>query len=91
MQQNTVESTQQSAARTVRICEGCGELIPTKRLLAVPHAHMCVECQGKNDVPRAAEAKVNLNRMAFTHEPNEPVIRRSRTTFATYGLPSVMR
>lgn len=30
-------------------CLQCGKLIPKKRLDAVPHAELCIDCQSKND------------------------------------------
>jgi len=34
---------------TYGICEGCGQLISEKRLLALPFANLCVECKGKEE------------------------------------------
>ena len=31
------------------VCIGCGEAIPVERLMAVPFALQCVDCQGKLD------------------------------------------
>ena len=32
-------------------CVGCGLPIPLKRLLAMPLAELCVDCQTRQDVP----------------------------------------
>lgn len=40
------ESTQ-VATSTERFCVDCGELIPLKRVQAVPHCCRCVHCQTK--------------------------------------------
>lgn len=34
------------------LCEECEEEIPEKRLLLIPYATLCVECQGKRDPRR---------------------------------------
>lgn len=42
-------------ARTYGICELCGEEMPLARLVAVPIAKLCVDCQAKGERQRASE------------------------------------
>jgi len=34
---------------TYGVCEGCGQLIADKRLLALPFTNLCVECKGREE------------------------------------------
>jgi DnaK suppressor protein len=40
-------------------CEDCGDDIPEKRLLLMPHARYCAECQGKLD-PKRNQARTKI-------------------------------
>lgn len=37
-------------------CEECGELISEERLMAVPHARLCIACKEKDDTRKAEQA-----------------------------------
>jgi DnaK suppressor protein len=41
-------------------CQDCGDGIPEGRLKAMPYAELCVDCQAKQDVPRASATRRNL-------------------------------
>ena len=37
------------------VCEECGRLISEERLTAVPHARLCIECKGQEDVRKSEQ------------------------------------
>ena len=43
-------------------CEDCGGEIGEKRLIAIPWAGKCVECQSKGEIERRDPRKLNANR-----------------------------
>ena len=43
-------------SREYGICAGCGSAIPSRRLLAIPWARLCVDCQEQTTPFPAAEA-----------------------------------
>lgn len=50
------------ATSSSRICTGCFELIPTKRLIAKPNARLCVGCQSSQDVAYV-DCPVDMSRL----------------------------
>lgn len=43
------EALQRVSQRSYGICEMCGELISEARLRIVPYAHLCINCQAKEE------------------------------------------
>jgi DnaK suppressor protein len=37
------------------VCEECGQLISEERLMAVPHARLCIECKERDDLRKAEQ------------------------------------
>lgn len=37
---------------TYGLCDGCGQPIPDARLLALPHADLCISCKSKQEARR---------------------------------------
>jgi RNA polymerase-binding transcription factor DksA len=42
------------------VCEECGDDLPAARLLAMPYAELCLECQSKRDGPKGPKTRRNL-------------------------------
>ncbi len=43
------EALQRIERGTYGVCDGCDKKIPKARLLALPHARLCIECQKKEE------------------------------------------
>ncbi len=37
------------------VCEECGRLISEERLMAVPHARLCIECKSRDDARKSEQ------------------------------------
>ena len=49
-----------SAPDDFGLCEECGDDLLEARLLAMPYAELCLECQSKRDGPRGPRTRRNL-------------------------------
>jgi DnaK suppressor protein len=57
-----------SENRSFGECEDCGEAIPLERLLLVPGAGLCVECQRESEKAEHVRYLANMSSAAYRHQ-----------------------